>query len=82
LTENVTVLALGGFEDDPRIDDTYGILCKASTNGREGDLPLAETENVKGKARMPRLRSWRNMKNGWKTHGWSSRMWQKIDRRF
>jgi hypothetical protein len=47
--EKVTVLALGGFEDDPWIDDTYGILCKARTSDGEGELPLAETENVQGK---------------------------------
>jgi hypothetical protein len=45
VTEKVTVLALGGSEDDPWIDDTYGILCQAKMGG---DLPLGEIEKVKG----------------------------------
>ena len=45
----VTILALGGSEDDPWIDDTYGILCKARMSGVNRDLPLSEVENVKGK---------------------------------
>ena len=49
VTEKVTVLALGGFEDDPWIDDMYGILCKAKMKGGDGELPLAEMEKVKGK---------------------------------
>ena len=49
VTEKVTVLALGGFEDDPWIDDVYGILCKAKMKGGDGELPLAEMEKVKGK---------------------------------
>jgi hypothetical protein len=49
VTEQVTVLALGGFEDDPWIDDLYGILCKAKMNRDDEDLPLAEMEKVKGK---------------------------------
>lgn len=49
VTEKVSILALGGFEDDPWIDDTYGILCKARMKGGEGELPLAEMEKVKGK---------------------------------
>jgi hypothetical protein len=49
VTEKVTVLALGGFEDDPWIDDHYGILCNAKMNRGDGELPLAELEKVKGK---------------------------------
>ena len=49
VTEKVLILALGGFEDDPWIDDTYGILCKAKMSRGEGELPLAEMEKVKGK---------------------------------
>lgn len=49
MTEKASILALGGFEDDPWIDDTYGILCKARMKGGEGELPLAEMEKVKGK---------------------------------
>ena len=49
VTEKVSILALGGFEHDPWIDDTYGILCKARMQGGEGELPLAEMEKVKGK---------------------------------
>ena len=49
VTEKVLILALGGFEDDPWIDDTYGILCKAKMSRGEGELPLAGMEKVKGK---------------------------------
>jgi len=49
VTEKVTVLALNCFEDDLRIDDTYGILCKAKINRGGGELPLAQIEMVKGK---------------------------------
>ena len=45
----VTIHALGGSEDDPWIDDTYGILCKARMSGGKRDLPLSEVEKVKGK---------------------------------
>ncbi len=47
VTEKVSILALGGFEDDPWIDDMYGILCKAKMSRGEGELPLAEMEKVK-----------------------------------
>lgn len=49
VTEKVSIHTLGGFDDDPWIDDTYGILCKARMKGGEGELPLAEMEKVKGK---------------------------------
>lgn len=49
VTEKVSIIALGGFEDDPWIDDMYGILCKAKMKGGDGELPLAEMEKVKGK---------------------------------
>ncbi len=45
----VTIVALGGSEDDPWIDDTYGILCKAKMIGVKRDLPLSEVEKIKGK---------------------------------
>jgi len=48
VAEKVTAVALGGFDEDPWIDDTYGILCKAKLKRGEGELPLAEFENVKG----------------------------------
>jgi hypothetical protein len=49
VTKKVSILALGSFEDDPWIDDTYGVLCKAKMSRSEGELPLAEMEKVKGK---------------------------------
>jgi hypothetical protein len=49
VTEKVSILALGGFDEDPWVDDTYGILCKAKMSRGEGELPLAEMEKVKGK---------------------------------
>jgi len=48
VTEKVTVLALSGSEDDPWIDDMYGILCKARMVRGKSDLPLCEIEKVKG----------------------------------
>jgi Calcium binding len=49
VTEKVTIFALDCFEDDPWIDDSYGVLCKAKMSRGEGELPLAEMEKVKGK---------------------------------
>jgi hypothetical protein len=49
VTEKVSILTLGGLDDEPWIDDTYGILCKAKMSRGEGELPLAEMEKVKGK---------------------------------
>ena len=49
VSEKVTILALGGFEDDPWIDDTYGILCKAKSSHVDYELPLAKLEQVQGK---------------------------------
>jgi Calcium binding len=48
VTEQVTILALGGFEGALWIDDMYGILCQAKMSRSEGELPLAEMEKVKG----------------------------------
>jgi hypothetical protein len=49
VTEKVSILASGGFDGDPWIDDIYGILCKAKMSRGEGELPFAEMEKVKGK---------------------------------
>ena len=49
VSEQVTIHALGGVEDDPWIDGMYGILCRAKMSSGEGELPLAEVDKVKGK---------------------------------
>jgi hypothetical protein len=48
-----------GFDPDgPMIDDTYGILCEARSEGRVVTLPLGELDDVKGNANR------RSRKNG------------------
>lgn len=49
VNEKVSILALGGGDDDPWIDDLHGIICEAKMSRGEGKLPLAEMERVKGK---------------------------------
>ncbi len=49
VTEKVSILALGGSNDEPWIDDMSGIICEAKMSRGEGNLPLAEMEKVKGK---------------------------------
>lgn len=49
VTEKVSILSLGGSEDEPWVDDMYGIVCSAKMKRGAGDLPLAEMEKVKGK---------------------------------
>lgn len=47
--ERVKVSGLGDPDDDPMIDDMYGILCEARMEGRGVTLPLGEMEDAKGK---------------------------------
>jgi hypothetical protein len=49
VTEKVSILALGGSDDDPWLDDMSGIICEAKMSRGEGNLPLAEMEKIKGK---------------------------------
>lgn len=50
-TEKVSILALRGSHDEPRIDDWKAIICE-TTNVY---LPLAEMERVKGKLNRQRI---------------------------
>ena len=47
--KQVKVIGLGDPDDDPMIDDMYGILCEARMEGRVVTLPLGELEDAKGK---------------------------------
>ena len=48
-TIQVKVIGLGDPDDEPMIDDTYGILCEARHERRRPVLPLGELEVKKGK---------------------------------
>jgi uncharacterized protein YodC (DUF2158 family) len=48
-TIQVKVIGLGDPDDEPMIDDTYGILCEARHERRVVTLPLGELEVKKGK---------------------------------
>jgi hypothetical protein len=47
-THAVTITGLGDPEDDPWVDEMYGLLCQAKAKGRVIDVPLAECEAKKG----------------------------------
>lgn len=42
--ERVKVIGLGDPDDEPMIDETYGILCEARMEGHVVTLPLSELE--------------------------------------
>ena len=48
-TMRVKVIGLGDPDDEPMIDDTYGILCEARHDRRVVTLPLGELEVKNGK---------------------------------
>ena len=48
--EKVKVIGLGDPDEEPMIDDEYGILCEARMERQVVSLPLAELEVLKGKA--------------------------------
>ncbi len=45
--ERVKVIGLGDPDEEPMIDETYGILCEARGEGQVVTLPLGELENAK-----------------------------------
>ena len=47
--ERVKVIGLGDPDDEPMIDETYGILCEARMEGQIVTLPLGELGDAKGK---------------------------------
>jgi hypothetical protein len=47
--ERVKVIGLGDPDEEPMIDDEYGILCEARLEGQVLTVPLGELDNVKGK---------------------------------
>ena len=47
--EQVKVIGLGDPDDEPMIDDEYGIFCEARLEGQSANVPLGELEDAKGK---------------------------------
>ncbi|MCH7685624.1 MAG: hypothetical protein IH899_02905 [Planctomycetes bacterium] len=47
--ERVKVIGLGDPDDEPMIDEMYGILCEARMEGQIVTLPLGELADAKGK---------------------------------
>lgn len=45
--ERVKVIGLGASDEEPMIDETYGILCEARVEGQVVTLPLGELEDAK-----------------------------------
>jgi uncharacterized protein YodC (DUF2158 family) len=45
--ERVTVIGLGDHDEEPMIDETYGLLCEARLEGEIVTLPLGELEDAK-----------------------------------
>ena len=50
--ERVKVIGLGDPDEEPMIDDTYGILCEARLEGEVVILPLSELEDAKPNRRL------------------------------
>ena len=50
--EPVKVIGLGDPDEEPMIDETYGILCEARVEGRVVTLPLGELEDAKPNRRL------------------------------
>jgi len=48
--ERVKVVGLGDPDEEPMVDDQYGILCEARMEGQIVTLPLGDMEVIKGKA--------------------------------
>jgi len=57
-TIQVKVISLGGPDDEPMIDDMYGIICKARHKRRVVTLPLGELEIRKGKPNRHLIRDY------------------------
>jgi len=45
----VRVIGLGDPDDEPMMDEMYGILCEARLEGKIVTVPLGEIEDAKGK---------------------------------
>jgi hypothetical protein len=45
--ERVKVIGLGDPDEDPQIDDMYGLLCEARMEGHVVTLPVGELEDAK-----------------------------------
>jgi len=45
--EPVKVIGLGDPDEEPMIDETYGVLCEARVEGKVVTLPLGELEDAK-----------------------------------
>jgi hypothetical protein len=40
----VTVVGLGGTNEDERLDEDYGLICEIKIDSKKGDVPLAELQ--------------------------------------
>jgi hypothetical protein len=47
--QRVKVIGLGDPDDEPMIDEEYGVLCEARHEGQVVTVPLSELDHVKGK---------------------------------
>jgi hypothetical protein len=47
--ETVKVIGLGDPDEEPMIDEQYGILCEARVEGQIVSVPLGELDDAKGK---------------------------------
>ena len=47
-SERVKVIGLGDPDEEPMIDEEYGIPCEARLDGQVVTVPLGELDNVKG----------------------------------
>lgn len=50
--ERVKVIGLGDPDEEPMIDETYGLLCEARMEGQIVTLPLGELEDAKPNRRL------------------------------
>ena len=50
--ERVKVIGLGDPDEEPMIDETYGLLCEARIEGQVVMLPLGELEDAKPNRRL------------------------------
>ena len=50
--ERVKVIGLGGPDEEPMIDEAYGILCEARMEGQVVTVPLGELEDAKPSRRL------------------------------
>jgi hypothetical protein len=63
--EKVKVVGLGDPDEEPMIDDHYGIICEARLEGQIVNLPLGELDDAKGKPNRQMLDDYRYWFHNW-----------------